>query len=231
MKRFYKDVTIEKTELGYHVALDGRPLKTQGGKPQVVESQNLAEALAAEWAEQGETLDAARFALRDMADYALDVVPATRAEIVAKMLRYVETDTLCYRAGPDEPFWHRQRDVWDPLVEAMETREGIKLERVSGIVARPHSPKIMKRLRARLEDLDDFALAALEQLASLAASLCVGLAALEDDADGEALWAAANLEEDWQVEQWGQDEEANARRARRLGEFLKAMEFARLARG
>ncbi len=230
MKRFYEDVTVEQNETGFHVALDGRAIKTQGGQPQVVASEALAHAMADEWAGQGETIDPARFALRDMADYALDVVPASRSDIIAKLLRFAETDTLCFRAEPDEPLWHRQREVWDPLVEALEARDGVKLERVSGIVARPHSPETMERLQARMERLDHFGLAALEQLASLAASLCVGLAALEEDADGEALWAAANLEEDWQIEQWGEDEEAGARRAKRLGDFLKAMEFVRLAR-
>lgn len=230
MKRFYKQVSVEKSEPGHYVALDGRPIKTQGGQPQVVASTALAQALAAEWAAQGETIDPAHFAFRDMTDYALDVVPGTREEIVAKLLRYAETDTLCYRANPDEPLWHRQREVWDPLVEALEQRDGVRFERVSGIVAKSHPPETLERLGARLESLDDFTLAALEQLASLAASLCIGLAALEDGADGEALWAAANLEEDWQIEQWGEDEEASARRAHRLGEFLKAMEFVRLAR-
>jgi chaperone required for assembly of F1-ATPase len=74
-------------------------------------------------------------------------------------------------------------------------------------------------------------LAAAEQATALAASLCIGLSALEPEADGEMLWDAANLEEDWQVEQWGEDEEAGARRARRLESFLKSIAFARLARG
>ena len=87
MKRFYKSVSVEQSGPAYHVALDGRPIKTQGGDPQLVRSKALAEALAAEWAGQGDTIDPARFALRDMTDYALDVVPATRAEIVAKLLR------------------------------------------------------------------------------------------------------------------------------------------------
>ena len=230
MKRFYKAVSVEQGEAGYHVALDGRPMKTQGGQPQVVAAKALAEALAAEWDAQGEKIDPALFVFRDMTDYALDIVPGTRDELIAKLLRYAETDTLCYRADPDEPLWHRQRDVWDPLVEALEAREGITLERVSGIVAKPHPKESMARLKARLETLDAFALAALEQLTSLAASLCVGLAALEVGADGEALWAAANLEEDWQVEQWGEDEEAAERRSKRLTGFLKAMEFIALAR-
>lgn len=230
MKRFYTTATVERSEPGFYVALDGRPMKTQGGQPQVVASADLAQALAAEWAGQPEEIDPARFAFRDMTDYALDVVPETRAEIAAKLLRYAETDTLCYRADPDQPLWHRQRAMWDPLVEALETREGVRFERVSGVVAKSHPPATLERLGARLDSLDDFTLAALEQLASLAASLCIGLAALDADADGEALWDAANLEEDWQIEQWGADEEASARRAKRLGDFLKAMEFARLAR-
>jgi chaperone required for assembly of F1-ATPase len=230
VKRFYKDVSVEQTDAGHYVVLDGRPIKTQGGQPQVVAGKALAEALAAEWDAQGEKIDPALFVFRDMTDYALDIVPGTLDELIAKLLRYAETDTLCYRADADEPLWHRQRDVWDPLVEALEAREGITLERVSGIVAKPHPEESMARLEARLETLDAFALAALEQLTSLAASLCVGLAALEPDADGEALWAAANLEEDWQVEQWGADEEAAERRSKRLTGFLKAMEFVALAR-
>jgi chaperone required for assembly of F1-ATPase len=228
VKRFYKDVSVEQVAAGYHVALDGRPMKTQGGGRQIVSSKALAEELAAEWAGQGETIDPARFAFRDMADYALDAVPADRAGVVAKLLRYAETDTLCYRAEPDEPLWHRQRAMWDPLLEALEAREGVTLQRVSGVVARPHPAETMATLKARLETYDDFTLAALEQSTALAASLCIGLAALDHDADGEALWAAANLEEDWQIEHWGADEEAAARRAKRLEAFLKAMAFVRL---
>ena len=231
MKRFYQTASLQEAMTGFQVVLDQRAVKTQGGKPQIVASKPLGEALAGEWEAQGETLDASAFPLRDMTDYALDMVPDTKGEIVEKLLRYADTDTLCYRAGPDEPLWQKQREIWDPLVDALEAREGIRLERVSGIVAKPHPPETIDTLRARLSAFDDFELAALEQLSSLAASLCIGLAALESDADGMALWAAANLEEDWQIEQWGEDEEAAERRANRLAAFLKAMEFAQLLRG
>ena len=88
----------------------------------------------------------------------------------------------------------------------------------------------LARLRAALEAGDDFALSALNTLASLSASLTVGLAALQPGAEAEALWAAANLEEDWQAELWGKDWEAEERRAKRLATFSAAMDFARLAR-
>ena len=226
MKRFYKDVSVTRTDLGWVVSLDGRPIKTQGGRPQVLPSEALAEKLAAEWRAQGEDIDPAAFRFRDMADYALDVVVRDRAALVEKLLGYAETDTLCYRAEPEEPLYRRQQEVWEPIVSAMETREGVNLHRISGILHRPQTEETRARLATRLEALDPFTLAALEQTTSLAASLCIGLEALQVGADGEALWDAANLEEDWQADLWGRDEEAEERRERRKGDFLAALEFA-----
>lgn len=231
MKRFYRQVTVEQTDDGWRITLDGRSIKTPRGAPQILPNGALAEAMAREWQDQGEELDPAKLRLRDLADYAIDIVDADPDAVIAKLLGYAETDTLCYRADPDEPLHRRQRQLWDPLLGAFETREHVAFARVSGVVHRAQPAATMATLKGRLERLDPFALAALEVMTSLAASLCIGLSALEPDADGAALWQAANLEEDWQVEQWGEDSEAAARRTRRRQEFLDALEFARLARG
>ena len=226
MRRFYKDVTVAQTELGWTVHLDGRPIKTQGGKPQVLPTETMAEMLAAEWRSQGEKIDPSSFRFRDMADYALDVVASDPEPVVEKLLGYAETDTLCYRADPEEPLFRRQHEVWEPLLAAFEAREGATLHRVSGVLHKPQPEPSLARLRARLENCEPFRLAALEQLTSLAASLCIGLAAMEPAADGDALWSAANLEEEWQADLWGREEEAEERRARRKADFLAAMDFA-----
>ena len=230
MKRFWTDVAVEPFEGAWRVTLDGRPICTQGGAPQVVASATLAEALAAEWQAQGEELDPAAFPLRDLADYAIDHVRADRAATIANLLRYTETDTLCYRADPDEPLYRRQQDLWEPLVTAFEARHGVRLWRVSGIVHRPQPATTMARLGEVLAAHDDFTLAALATLAPLAASLTVALAALDPGADPTALFAAANCEEDWQAEQWGWDLEAERTRALRMTAFERAVAFARLAR-
>lgn len=230
MKRFYKDVSVGKTDLGWTIALDGRPLKTQGGQPQILPSEDLANMLAEEWRAQGEEIDLASFRYRDMADYALDVVAKDTSAPIEKLLGYAETDTLCFRADPEEALYRRQQEVWEPIVLGMEAREDVKLHRISGILHRPQTEETRARLQNRLEVLDPFTLAALEQTTSLAASLCIGLEALEPHADGEALWEAANLEEDWQAELWGRDEEAEERRAKRKRDFLAAIEFTRAVR-
>jgi len=230
MKRFYKQAAAEPAEGGWRVALDGRAIRTPAGAPQIVPTATLAEAMAREWSAQGEEIDPAAFPWRDMADFAIDVVAGERDRTIADILAYGDTDTLCYRADPDEPLHARQREMWEPLLQRIEARHGIRFERVSGIVHRPQPEETMARLRAVLEGENDFTLAAVKNLASLAASLTVALAALEDGADAEELWAAANVEEDWQAEQWGWDSLAKDRRTSRLAAFREAMDFARAAR-
>nr|WP_133366684.1 ATP12 family protein [Qipengyuania sediminis] len=225
MKRFYRKAMAALGEDGWHVALDGRRVKTQGGHVLVLPNRALAEMLAAEWADQGEEIDPSSLPMRDLADYALDVVAADKPATVAALMRYGETDTLCYRADPDEPLWKRQQAVWEPLLAAFEANYGVRMHRVSGVIHRPQDEAALDVLQARLESLDYLTLAALTTLASLAASLVIGLSALDPEADGEALWDAANLEEDWQAELWGRDEEATERRGRRAQHFLAAMRF------
>lgn len=231
MKRFYKDVTVEAAEGGFGVRLDGRAIKSVGGRPQLVPTRALAEALAAEWDRQGEEIDPAHFLYRDMTDYALDVVTGDPAAVASEILPYAETDTLCYRAEPDEAFAARQRLMWEPLLLDAETRLGITFVRVSGIIHKPQPPETLARLQAELDRLNPFELAALRNTASLAASLVIGLTALMPGVDLDALWDAANLEEDWQAELWGKDEEALERRERRSAAFAAAARFAGLARG
>lgn len=232
IRRFYKDVTLGEASGGFQVLLDGRGVKTVGGAPQVVAARALAEALAAEWRQQGEQIDPRSLPLRDMADYAIDIVARDPAAIAAGLIAYAETDTLCYRADPDEPLHARQQAVWEPLLAAFEAANGIALVRVSGVLHRPQPPAALAALEARLLALDPFALAGVEAMTKLAASLVTALAALDAAHEEEplALWQAVCLEEEWQAELWGRDEEAEERRARREADFLRACAFARLAR-
>jgi chaperone required for assembly of F1-ATPase len=231
MKRFYKDVGIEQAGEGWRIALDGRPIKTQGGAPQVVPSRALAEAMAGEWRAQGDEIDPKGFPLRDLADFAIDHVAPDRAAAAARLLPFAETDTLCYRADPDEPLYRRQQELWEPLVQATEAQDGVRIERTHGIVHRPQPPETLARLRETVEALDPFTLAACETTTRLAASLTIGLLAVEPYADAEALFAAANCEQDWQAELWGWEWHAEQDRSRRLKAFEQAVRFAELARG
>lgn len=229
MKRFYKEVAVEAVDGGWRVLLDGRAVKTAGGAAQVAPSQALADALAAEWAGQGEEIDPAAFVLRDLTDYALDVVAADRSAVIASLLRFAESDTLCYRGDAGEALAARQDEVWEPLLAAAEKRWDVHFTRIAGVIHQAQPAATLARMRKVLEAESDFALAALNTLASLAASLVIALAAIAPGADANALWNAANLEEDWQAELWGKDAEAEALRELRYAAFAAAMRFAGVA--
>ncbi|MEO0464159.1 MAG: ATP12 family protein [Pseudomonadota bacterium] len=231
MKRFYSQVTPRALEAGWQVMLDERGIKTVKGAGQIVPTEALAQILAREWEDQGDTIDPALLVGRDMADYAIDILSAQLPQSVDKLLAYAETDTLCYRADPEDALYKRQQDEWEPLLSAFERREGVKLARVSGVLHAPQPPDALEALRTRLAHENAFALAGLETVTSLAASLVCALSACEPDGDPAAVWRAASLEEEWQAELWGRDEEAEARRARRSADFLRAVEFVKAARG
>jgi chaperone required for assembly of F1-ATPase len=232
IRRFYREVSVAEASGGWQVMLDARGLKTVGGKPQIVPTRVLAAALAEEWAQQGDKVDPKTLPLRDMADYALDVVAADSAALARQLTAYADTDTLCYRADPDEPLHARQWEVWEPLVAGFEAASGVRLVRVSGIVHRPQDRGVLAALEQRLAGESPFVLAGLEVMTKLAASLVTALLALEaaDKARALALWQAACLEEEWQAELWGRDWEAEERRALREADFLKAWRFAEAAR-
>ena len=231
MKRFYKAVATRLQDDGWRVTLDERLVKTAGRNPQALPTRALCEALAAEWAAQGDKIDPHGFPLRDLADYAIDVAAGeARAALVDEIAAYADTDTLCYRADPDEPLYPRQVAGWEPMLLEAERRYAVKFVRVSGVMHRPQPAETLARLHAAVAAQDAFALAALRMLTSLSASLVIALAAIEADADGDRLWQAANLEEDWQAENWGRHAEAEDLRATRQAAFALAMRFAALAR-
>jgi chaperone required for assembly of F1-ATPase len=230
MKRFYEKVDVAEVDGGWQVTLDGRGIKTVKGAPQIAPSHALAKALAREWEDQPEELDPARFILRDQVDFAIDIIAPDAAETINTLLGFAETDTLCYRADPEEPLYARQHEIWEPPLASLEASAGVQFTRVSGIMHKPQPEATLAKLRARLESEGAFTLSALQAMASLSASLSIALLALTDEADHEALWDAASLEEEWQAQLWGRDYEAEERRAKRRADFLNAVAFVRLAR-
>ena len=228
MKRFYETVAVGRDDGMFAVLLDGKPVRTPLGAAQRAPTAALAEALAAEWRDQGETIDPHKFRFRDLTDYAIDIVENDRDGQIAKLLAFLETDTLCYRADPDDALFRRQNTVWKPILDAFEARYDVRLTHISGIMHRPQPARSIARIGEELNALDPFELAGLFTLTSLASSLVIGMRALAPDADRASLWHAANLEEDWQNEHWGTDAEAATVRERRTDEFGHAFRFIRL---
>lgn len=222
-KRFYKAAHAVPLNEGWTVHLDGRALKTHAKAALLLPTQALAEAIAKEWNDQGEELDLHSMTLTRLANVAIDRTPETRAEMVAEVTRYGETDVTCYLADAPEALQKRQDSAWRPWRDWAGQELGIMLVPVIGLMASPQPQASLDRIAEIAAEMDDYALTGLAWGCSLFGSIVLALAVSRVALSGEQALSASCVDEDWQIEQWGEDDEAKSVRARRLKD-AKAIE-------
>ena len=225
LKRFWETETIGEVQDGFSVLLDGRSVRTPGKAPLVVPTRALAEAIAAEWAAQEGEVDPLGMPFTRSANAAIDKVRAQHAEVGDMIAEYADSDLLCYRAEGPEDLVTRQAATWDPYLEwAAETLDA-RLAPVSGVMHAPQDPSVLERLRKLTHAQTEFELAAFHDLVSLPGSIVLAFAAIHEFATVDAIWTDSCLDENWQAEQWGEDEDARDVTERKKAAFLHAKAF------
>ncbi|MHA6347536.1 ATP12 family chaperone protein [Roseivivax sp. CAU 1761] len=229
-KRFWTDAAVVAAGAGYAVELDSRPVKTPAKTPLVVPSAALAEAIAAEWRAQGDRIDPTTMPATRAANAALDKVRPQHDEVAAMLADYGDSDLTCYRAETPAELAARQAAAWDPLLDWADETFGARLAPRLGIVHAPQDAEALARLHRAVLALDAFELTAFHDLVALSGSLVIGLAAERGAFEAEDLWARSRIDETWQQELWGADEEAVAAAEAKRQDFLAARRFLTLAR-
>ncbi|HEY1720225.1 MAG TPA: ATP12 family protein [Magnetospirillaceae bacterium] len=222
MKRFYKTAAIQREGEGHAVTLDGKPVKTPMRKSLALPNAKLADAVAGEWAAQGETIEPPSMPLTSIANTAIDRIAAAREDMVAGLLRYAETDLLCYRAEGPADLVARQTAIWQAILDWAAVGLGATLATTVGIIPIAQPEDALAKLRNVLRVYDDFRLAALSTAVSATGSLILGLALAEGRLTAAEAFAAAQLDETYQNEFWGEDEETVQRRAARRADIEAA---------
>lgn len=231
-RRFYKRAEAQLLPDGsrFGVALDGRPLKTPAKAPLVVPTEALAEAIAGEWADQGETIDPFAMRLTRLAGTAIDRVAAFRDAVVRDLAGYAGTDLVCYRAEHPPELAERQHQAWQPLTDWAAKRYGARLAVTTGITPLEQPGEALAALADAVAAQDDFGLAALHAVTTGAGSLVIGLAVAEGRLDGKAAFTVSQIDESWQIERWGEDDEATRHRTALLADLDAAARFFDLLR-
>ena len=222
MKRFWKEVAVEPAERGFTIRLDHRPVRTPAKAPCVVPTRPLAEAMAAEWAIQGADVDPLAMPVTRAANSTIDRVIPEAAAVAATVAAYGESDLICYRAPHPEGLVARQADAWDPLVDWADKTLGARLTLAEGVMHIPQPPECLTRLTEAVEAHTPWELTALHDLVTLTGSLVIGLAVSRGHLEAGAAWALGRIDEDWNIEEWGEDAEAAAQAARREADFRHA---------
>lgn len=229
-KRFWTAAGVTTVPGGFAVQLDGRPVKTPAKAPLVVPTEALALAIAAEWDAQGKVVDPRTMPVTRAANSAIDTVTPNRSAVLGMISAYGGSDLLCYRAESPAPLIARQAAAWQPLLDWAASTLHAPLRVTAGIVHVAQPPESLARLKASLDSFSDFELVALHDLVALSGSLVIGLAAAADLAPAEDLWRSSRIDEEFQAELWGQDEEAAEVAALKRNDFLQARAFLDLAR-
>lgn len=213
-RRFYKSVEVAQAEAGFAVLLDGRALRTPGGTRLALPTRALAEQVAEEWAAQGETIELANMHATRLANTAIDSIGGAREATADQIANYAGSDLLLYFAEQPERLVRRQNELWGPLLDRAEQEARLSFVRASGIVHRAQPQESLDEVRRIALSLDDFGLAGLAFGAALFGSAILAIGLQRGWLDGAQAYELSRLDEAWQEEQWGVDEEAAERAAR-----------------
>ncbi len=228
-KRFYTSATAKKSKAGFTVELDGRPIKTPARKTLAVPTENLANAIAAEWDQQGEKLDLPSMTLTRLANVALDRTPETRTDLAEEVTNYASTDVVCFLTDTPLGLRERQDAAWRPLRDWAGQSLNMLLVPVTGLIAAPQPVASLEAAMQHALSLDDFRLTGLAWACSLFGSAVLALALEQGRISAADALKFSCIDEDWQVEHWGEDDDAKLARAARerdalsLGTWFEAL--------
>ena len=228
MKRFWKDVAVEQVDGGFAVLLDNRPVKTPARASLQAPTCELANAIADEWRSVEGEIDPRRMPLTGLANAAIDHVVPDKTGFARGLARYAEADLTCYRATGPAALVEVQEVAWDALLAWARRRFDIDFVTTHGVIHVAQPAGTVEQLSHAVEALNAFHLAGLSPLVTIGGSLIAALALAEGAITVDQAWDAVSIDERWQVEQWGADEEAVQSIENRRAEFMAAAQFLQL---
>ena len=228
-KRFWKEVQVVAAQGGYSVQLDGRPVKTPAKTLLVVPSADFAQAIAAEWAAQEAEVNPQTMPFTRAANAALDKVAPQFAEVADMIAAYGGTDLLCYRATAPQELIMRQAQAWDPLLDWAAAEFGARLQVGQGVMHVAQDRAALQPLYAQVHAMTPYQLTGFHDLVGISGSLIIGLAVAQGHIDAGQGWSLSRIDETWQAEQWGRDDEAEELAEVKRQEFLHAKRVFDLA--
>jgi len=211
-KRFYKTVDVDEKDGRFRVLLDGKPVLTPLRKTLDMPNRALADAVAAEWDAQDPSIEPDKMPLTRLVSTALDGVGPGRDGYIAELMKYVDADLLCYRVAHPAVLKARQHKIWQPVLDWLEATHGVAFTVAEGLMPVRQPETVVRALRSAIAALDDEHLTALQACAAITNSLALSLALTQGRLTAAEAFAAAVVDETYQMEQWGEDQEALDRR-------------------
>jgi chaperone required for assembly of F1-ATPase len=220
-RRFYAKATITSGAAGEAVCLDDKPIHTPARRVLAAPTATLAAAIAAEWEGQRELIDPATMPLTRLANAVIDGVADAAGPVAADVEKYLASDLLFYRASGPQELRERQAQHWDSILAWARDAFGADFKVGEGIVYIAQPESALKAMAAAIPT-NPWRLGAVHVVTTLTGSALIALAMSHRRLSADAAWQAAHVDEDWNIEQWGQDEAALERRSFHFTELQAA---------
>jgi chaperone required for assembly of F1-ATPase len=225
MNKFYNEVSVKANEDGHQILLDGRGVKTPAKNLLVVPTESLANAIAHEWDEQVDKVLPDTMPLTRLANTAIDRVRDNLMHVVDEISAFGGSDLICYRASSPPDLQARQKKLWNPYIVWARKIIQIELVVTEGVMPIKQNEDTLDFLKAYVMNGDEFSLSGLHTLVSITGSLIIGLAIMNGAVSPEKGWKACNVDNDFQKEQWGEDDEATEKMLEKQAMLLSAAHY------
>jgi chaperone required for assembly of F1-ATPase len=222
-KRFYDQVSVGERDGGYAILLDGKPVRTPGREILLLPTAQAARLVADEFAAQKSEIDPVTMPVTRIANSTVDGVAKNPQAVADDIVKYSGTDLLLYRAGSPQALVERQAAAWDPVLDWFRRDLGTRFFLAEGVMHVEQPAESIEAIRRHLaERTEPLRIAAMHVMTTLTGSALLAMAVEAGALDADSAWTAANVDEDWNVEMWGTDPEAEGRRAFRKADMLAA---------
>ncbi len=206
MKKFYALVATQKEANGYKITLDGRPIKTKLKHDLLAPNQSIAQIIMQEWAGQGDEILPDTMPITQILNTRIDRVSAERKTMRDMVLKYLNTDLICYRTdAPPPELGQAQAMTWDPYLEWFRQHFGSSLATTTDLVALSQDVAAHTAVAGYIDGLDDDHFTVLQLITAIAGSIVLALAGLEGQADAQSIFTAIRVEENFKAKIYNED--------------------------
>ena len=229
IKRTWEIVAVQPSEVGFLVTLDDQPIITPAKNTLLLPSSSLANRVANEWKEQNNEIIPAEMPFTRLSNSAIDKVSSQFKEVADILSEFGETDLFYYRASSPAELVEKQKIAWDPFLDWVNTSMNVRINVSSGVMFIDQDDDEMVKLKAPIYNMTPFQLAGFHEIVTISGSLIGAYAFVEKAFTADQVWSASRIDEEWQIEQWGSDEEATATSGKKYHDFKIGCEFFQLS--
>ncbi len=229
IKRTWEIVAVQRSEVGFLVTLDDQPIITPAKNTLLLPSSSLANRVANEWKEQNNEIIPAEMPFTRLSNSAIDKVSSQFKEVADILSEFGETDLFYYRASSPAELVEKQKIAWDPFLDWVNTSMNVRINVSSGVMFIDQDDDEMVKLKAPIYNMTPFQLAGFHEIVTISGSLIGAYAFVEKAFTADQVWSASRIDEEWQIEQWGSDEEATANSGKKYHDFKIGCEFFQLS--